>query len=740
MNPHPEQQSGKRPIWLLTIACVITVLVMAVSVWAAYDSYRKFSAVSEEGLRLQELRGKILRFDEALTMSARMAAATGDPRWERRYRELEPKLTQALDQAQLLLPGLKTTDKTEASNNALIELEEEALQRALSGQLASAQAILDGEEYTRHKAVYAQGMEGLGDQLEAVAVSTAQSLKQRAALQIGGSLIALPLLIVGWWLVLRIAHRWRRDIAATAKKLVDLNRDLDQKVRDRTADLAQAKDEADSANRAKSTFLANMSHELRTPMNAILGYSEMLIEEAEDSGQDESVADLQKINDAGKHLLSLINDILDLSKIEAGRMELYLETFDLPSLVRGVVSTVQPLIDKSGNELVVHCDDNLTEMHADVTKLRQALLNLLTNASKFTDRGTVTLSVGHAAEDGLVRFDISDTGIGIPPDRWDTVFKEFSQADESTTRIYGGTGLGLPISRRFCRMMGGDVTVASEPGAGSTFTILMPAHVEPATTGEVSQEDLPQSDGPLVLVIDDDPAARELIGRIVSRDGFRVVTASGGEDGLRKARELRPLAITLDVVMPGTDGWRVLTDLKAEPGLQDIPVIMVSMLDEGRLAQALGAAEFMTKPVDRERLCGILGRYRDEKPIAPVLIVEDDPGAREMLKRLLEKEGWPTVVAENGRDGLEKVAQERPALIFSDLMMPVMDGFEFIETLRRNVEWRDIPVIVLTAKGLTDEDRQRLSGQVERVLDKGSEDPEALLARLRGLVGKSAQA
>jgi CheY-like chemotaxis protein len=317
------------------------------------------------------------------------------------------------------------------------------------------------------------------------------------------------------------------------------------------------------------------------------------------------------------------------------------------------------------------------------------------------------------------------------------LFEEFIQADESTARNFGGTGLGLAISRRFCRMMGGDITVVSKAGAGSTFTIVLPAHVadEVASAPDAKSEDVPEGEGSLVLVIDDDPTACDLLERTLERDGFRVVTANNGEDGLRLARELRPMAITLDVIMPGTDGWNVLSALKADPELYEIPVVMVTMLDEQRLGYALGAAEFMTKPVDRERLSGVLARYKERDTPASVLIVEDEADTRELLWRMVENEGWEATVAENGREGLERMKKARPSLIFTDLMMPGMDGFDFIDELRNVEAWRAIPVIVLTAKDLTEEDRNRLSGQVERILDKGSNSREDLVARLRELVG-----
>jgi len=494
------------------------------------------------------------------------------------------------------------------------------------------------------------------------------------------------------------------------------------------------------ADRHKSEFLANMSHELRTPLNAIIGYSEMLQEDAADQGAEPLIDDLKKINAAGKHLLELINAVLDLSKIEAGKMELYLETFDVPGLVQDIAAVIQPLAAKNANRLEVDCAAEVGAMRADLTKVRQALFNLLSNACKFTDHGTISLSVNRDSQDGResMVFRVRDTGIGMTAEQIARLFEAFSQADAATTRKYGGTGLGLALSRRLCRMMGGDVTVESEAGQGSTFTIRLPAQVTEATEEEAATPPAAPAHEPsgigTVLVIDDEAAVRDLMQRFLTREGFHVVAAAGGEEGLRRARELRPDAITLDVMMPGMDGWAVLSALKAAPELADIPVIMLTIVDDRNLGYALGAADYLTKPIDRERLVAVLKQHRRD---LPVLVVDDDPEVRALFRRMLEPEGYTVVEAPNGRAALERLRDVRPGAILLDLMMPEMDGFEFVTEFRRHEPWRAIPIVVVTAKDLSHEDRQRLNGYVERILQKGAYGREQLLAEVRELVAAS---
>jgi len=504
--------------------------------------------------------------------------------------------------------------------------------------------------------------------------------------------------------------------------------------------LLQGKEAAEEANRVKSHFLANMSHELRTPLNAIIGYSELLMEDVPDEGAQ---ADLRKIHASGRHLLELINDVLDFSKIEAGKMELHPEDFEVEPLVREVAETVRPSAEKNGNRVVARCGPEVGTVHADVTRVKQALLNLASNAAKFTQNGEVAIGASRHSIPGreTIMLEVRDTGIGMTIEQVGRLFRDFQQADASTTRKYGGTGLGLSISRRMCRMMGGDILVQSTPGAGSTFTIQLPcapsAQPLPASTkATATRAPAGPAEAPLVLVVDDDPAVREFMSRFLERDGYRVLTAENGIHALELAREHRPTAITLDVMMPQVDGWTVLAAIKGDPSLADIPVILVTIVDEKQRGYSLGATDYMVKPIDRRRLSELL-RSLSGRSAGTLLVVDDDEGSRALVRQAIEREGWTVVEAENGAKALDAVRARAPDAIVLDLMMPEMNGFEFLARLRDRAEWRAIPVVVVSAMDLGEDDRARLRGHVEAVLRKSGQDREGLMQEVRRMLALS---
>lgn len=515
-------------------------------------------------------------------------------------------------------------------------------------------------------------------------------------------------------------------------------------------ELAVAKKMAEEANKAKSSFLANMSHELRTPMNAIIGYSEMLAEDAEDDGLDEMIPDLNKINSAGKHLLALINDVLDISKIEAGRMDLHLEEFNVADMLSEVLSTAQPLFDKNSNQIEYSLDDGIYVIYADLTKVKQVLFNLLSNAAKFTHEGIINVKGSLSEENGqqYLLMAVTDNGIGIAEDKLEHVFDEFSQADSSTTRDYGGTGLGLALSRNFCQMMQGDIILQSEVGKGSTFTVKLPLKVEVKDSAEEAEPEQPKEQNKTdklvsrqkqqpILVIDDDANARDLLRRILEKDGYMVETSSGGKEGLELARQIKPRMITLDVMMQDVDGWSVLKQLKEEPELESIPVVMVSMVSDKEVGFTLGAVDSLSKPVKRDELIQITHRYAGDAKSKHVLVVDDEAINRDLMERYLSDDNWIVELAENGQMALERMQEFRPDLILLDLMMPVMDGFEFAEEIRKHDEYRFIPIVVVTAKSLDAHDKMRLRGSVQRIIQKGAMGRHDLLSQIEQIFENS---
>ena len=535
------------------------------------------------------------------------------------------------------------------------------------------------------------------------------------------------------------------DITELKKREEELNKTI--------TELDIAREKADAANQTKSQFLANMSHELRTPLNAIIGLTEMLKEDAADDGLDDFEEPLDRVFNAGKHLLTLINDVLDLSKIEAGRVELFNETFELKQILDDVIKTSLPLAQKNENELIIDYKSEIDFVTADQTRVKQVVLNLISNACKFTEKGKITVGVTKILRDGgdLISIDVSDTGIGMSDEQISRLFNSFVQADSSTTRKYGGTGLGLTISKQLAKLMGGDVVVNSELGKGTTFTATFLADFIGASesfknlnkeTGSLIENviSLENSSGKTILIIDDDPTVSELMKRQLSKEGYQVIIAPNGKDGIRLARELKPDAITLDILMPEMDGWSVLRTLKADPEVSNIPVIMASILDEKNKGFSLGAADFLSKPIQKEYLMKSIRNLTGDKENLKICIIEDDESLRFTIKEILEKQNVEIIEAENGKVGMSLLHKEeiKPDLILLDLMMPVMNGFEFLKSIRET-DLNSIPILVLTGADLSEDEKSFLSGEVQRILEKSEDTLSSIVSEVGNVIKASSK-
>ena len=548
----------------------------------------------------------------------------------------------------------------------------------------------------------------------------------------------------------RDGSRFPAELSVTAieddERYVAIVRDITER-KEAQKQLEQARDEAVEANEAKSQFLANISHELRTPLNAIIGYSELVGEDLEMIDEEMMRDDVGKIESAGRHLLELINEILDLSKVEAGKMELFVEEIDVETVIEEIGDTLKPVIEDNGNTLKIDIDDAPETMRADRMKLRQILINLLSNASKFTENGLVRIHAftEERGDEKFGVFEVIDRGIGIPDDKLDELFEAFSQAEASTTRDFGGTGLGLTLCKHFSEMMGGDIGVESTVGEGSTFRVKIPVDVERAqqrddddreadNTGELADNASAEAadDADRVLVIDDDPTVHQLVTRFLADEGFAVETTTGGEGVLETIRQFQPDIITLDVLMPEIDGWNILEQLNDDKELRDIPVIMLTILDERNMGFSLGATDYLTKPVDPQQLVDVLKTNVEYGGDGPILIVEDDEDTRTIMRRTIEEAGFQARCAVDGHQAIEMLDGEvEPSAMLLDLMMPKLDGFEVLEKMRTDSAMSKIPVIVVSAADLSAEERQMLERNVEEVLQKGDFRKQRLVEELQ---------
>ncbi|MDH5408811.1 MAG: response regulator, partial [Gammaproteobacteria bacterium] len=491
-------------------------------------------------------------------------------------------------------------------------------------------------------------------------------------------------------------------------------------------------------------------HELRTPLNTVIGYSELLKEDAVEDDNASLGKDLDKINHAAHHLLNLINGVLDLSKIEAGRMDVHVEEIDIKVLVQQIRELIIPQIEKNNNRLSINVEDGCDHIQTDYTKLKQILLNLLSNAAKFTHAGEVTLRIRqlNVSKDAVIEIVVTDTGIGIDEDGLERLFEPFTQADTSTTRKYGGTGLGLTITKRFSEMLHGNLSVDSEMGRGTSFQLILPKeyastadykkHIKQAIQKRFGENENPggiRKKISTVLVIEDDPDMRDILMRNLTTAGFHVEMASNGLDGLKRARELQPDVITLDVMMPGMDGWSVLKTLKLDPDLKFIPVIMISMTNQLNISKIMGANDYLQKPVDFEKLHNMLRKWLRSDGRTDILIVDDDLDTRAAMRSIIEQKGAQVREAANGKQALEIMKSFSPDVLIVDLLMPGVDSFELLETVHGLPNADAISIIVTTAKDLTRQDKQRLEKMGVYIVQKNQLSSNDLLKKIKDAVG-----
>jgi diguanylate cyclase (GGDEF)-like protein/PAS domain S-box-containing protein len=568
-----------------------------------------------------------------------------------------------------------------------------------------------------------------------------------------------------------------RAIEERNLELQELNERLEQKVIERTKELEKANRELERSSRLKSQFIATMSHELRTPLNSILGFSELLMDEVFGSLTEKQKRYVNNIYNSGNHLLQLINNILDIAKIESGKIELHYEGFSVQQAISEVEAVIKSLFDRKRQSLSINIEDNVSAIKADRIKFKQIFYNLLSNAVKFTpeggsisvqarltrdegrgmmDESSIDLASEASGRPSSIEISVTDTGIGIKKEDHERIFSEFEQVDSSFSRRYEGTGLGLALTKKLVELHGGEIFVESEEGKGSTFTVILPpfdiAAIEkvPKIKESIKEPELIEEpvydvdisrhrkgNAPLILVVEDDPSTSELLTLYLAQEGYRIAHAYNGDTAINRIKELKPFAVLLDVMLSGKDGWEILQEMKSDPEIKDIPVIISSVIDNRELGFTLGASDYLVKPVDRITLLRKLEElsFATKKGRRPVniLCIDDHDEVLELLTSILEPSGYNVITANSGKQGVEKAIAYRPDLVILDLMMPEVDGFEVAQILKNNPSTMDIPVFILTAKDLTVDDRLRLAGKIENCIQKSHFTKEDLLMHIRDL-------
>ena len=554
------------------------------------------------------------------------------------------------------------------------------------------------------------------------------------------------------------------DIAKKNKELQELNERLEDRVIEKTSELVRVNKELEKSSKLKSQFIATMSHELRTPISSVLGFAELLMDETFGHLTEKQKKYVDTIYNSGSHLLQLINNILDIAKIESGQMELRCESFLVPQAIAEVENVIKPLIDKKKQKFTLKIDKNVSIVKADRIKFKQILYNLLSNAVKFTPEGgeiileAEVISGSNAYKGSSIlsipiqqlRISVVDTGIGIKKEDQEIIFSEFVQIDSSFSRKFEGTGLGLALTKKFVELQGGNIYVESEEGKGSRFIVVLPlfdfAVIEEETKKFLRDKEVSDyidifeersKEAPLILVVDDDPSALEMVTLCLVNGGYRIAHARNGDEALKKTRELKPFAVLLDVMLPGKDGWEVLQELKSDPEVKDIPVVIFSIVDNKDLGFALGASEYLVKPVDKATILKKLEQLsfatKKSRRVVNMLCIDDNPEALDMLVSILEPAGYNVITANSGKQGIESAIAYSPDLIILDLMMPEIDGFEVVHALKSNPSTAYIPIFVITAKDITIEDRLRLAGKIENFIQKVHFTKEDLLMHIRDL-------